>query len=242
MDSIVPHYLDNSLFFKFIKCSELVIFLVRLFMTLASSSVIISNESFFILLMIILNCNVNFLLKNFVARPLFGFFGDYIILLGQGTRPEGAINCGYFDTCPDKIPSSFGFPSGHSQFAGAYSGFMISQILFGQDTNHRLNEVESFQINDFIKKFYNASLHSKFSVLIHFSYILIMMYSRVYIAGCHTIMQTIFGALIGIFIGISSNTFYRRYKSRIQRWIAAESIIFKLFLLLISCSALYSTQ
>ena len=36
-----------------------------------------------------------------------------------------------------------------------------------------------------------------------------MMFSRIYIQGCHTIGQTIFGALIGLVLGFLFNKIYK---------------------------------
>jgi membrane-associated phospholipid phosphatase len=231
MDYWVPHYFETSLFFKFIKSSELIIFIIHLFNCLTNDSIQESNKSFFILLMTIVSCNINFVLKNFIARPLFSCLGDNILFLGQGTRPEGAVNCSYFDTCPNKIPSSFGFPSGHSQFAGAYSGFIISNIF---SKLNRENSSESYNIVSIFESFKCLSLNSKLSVILHFAYILIMMYSRVYIAGCHTVLQTVYGSLIGFFIGTVSNKIYVKYRKFIENTFYIDKFVSKIILLLIT--------
>ena len=38
-----------------------------------------------------------------------------------------------------------------------------------------------------------------------------MMFSRVYIQGCHTVGQTVFGALIGLYLGFLFNKLFKNY-------------------------------
>ena len=198
----MPHYLSLELFFLFLRCSELCLFYVYLFNSLTNLSVVDSNKSLFLVITFIFSCDINYILKNYVFRPLFGYFGDYIPILGHGSRPPGAKDCGYFTYCPNKDAKSFGFPSGHSQFAGVYNGFMITDIIKNNSSNG---------------SFSGLKVQAKFSVIMHILYSLLMMFSRVYIQGCHTIEQTIFGTLIGLFIGYISNFLYRKFKIYIER-------------------------
>lgn len=195
MTELIPHYFNIKYFFQFIRCSELVLFWVHLFNCFVSAYVYERNKSFFLVISFIFNSYLNQYLKNYVCKPIFKLVGDYIPLLGQGTRPNGAVDCGYFTSCPNIKSSSFGFPSGHSQFAGLYSGFMIRDIL---------SESPDFTFNSLPNT-------KKVNVVLYSLYILVMMFSRVYIQGCHTVGQTIFGALIGISLGFFFNKLYKNY-------------------------------
>ena len=185
-----PHYFNISLFFKFIKSSELAIFLLYLLKYLIYSS----EKSLFLCLIIIFNSSLNYFIKHKIALPLFNLNNGMLPIFGQGKRPEGATNCGYFDSCPETKASSYGFPSGHSQFAGLVSGFLINDIIKTKSTNGKVSGLKK---------------GDRFSIIILLSYVPIMMFSRIFIEKCHTIEQTIFGALIGLFLGFKSNDVYR---------------------------------
>lgn len=210
MTEIIPHYFNLDLFFQFIRCSELVLFYVQLFNCIISYYESERQKSFFLVLGIIFGSYLNQFIKNYIARPLFGYFNDYIPFMGQGSRPEGAKDCGYFTQCPNKIASSFGFPSGHSQFAGLYSGFMITDIYYSNNLSIRY----------FISNFKLLPFNKKIDVILYLGYLLIMMYSRVFVQGCHTIFQTIYGASIGWALGLVFHYLFRNYlKSRINNFL-----------------------
>jgi len=193
MTEIIPHYFKLDLFFQFIRCSELVLFWVHLFNSFTSNYIYERTKSLYLVICFIFSGYLNQYLKNYISKPLFNMFENYIPILGQGSRPEGAVDCGYFSSCPNVKSSSFGFPSGHSQFAGLYSGFMIREILCDSP--------------DFsFKKLPNTK---KVNVILYSLYTLVMMFSRIYIQGCHTIGQTIFGALIGLILGFLFNKIYK---------------------------------
>ncbi len=200
MTDLIPHYFKSELFFQLIRSSELVLFYGHLYNWITNSNLQDKNKSLFLTLVIAFNSYLNYYFKNNISRPLFSLFNDFIPILGQGSRPDGAVDCGYFTTCPNKPSSSFGFPSGHSQFSGLYSGFMIRDILFDEN---------------------NISLpldaDKKISIFVHIIYIFIMMYSRIYIQGCHTIGQAIFGALIGLVIGFYSNILFKNFLKKIKK-------------------------
>ena len=193
MTELIPHYFNIKYFFQFMRSSELVLFWIHLFNCLVSTYVYERNKSFFLVISIIFNSYINQYLKNYICKPIFNLVGDYIPLLGQGTRPEGATDCGYFGTCPNIKSSSFGFPSGHSQFAGLYSGFMIRDIL-SESPNYSFIQLPNTK---------------KVNVVLYLLYIIMMMFSRVYIQGCHTVGQTVFGALIGLYLGFLFNKLFK---------------------------------
>ena len=187
--NIIPHYFDKDLFYQFVKSSELVMVYINLFISIIFGE----SKSFFLVFMIILSSYFNYFLKHTISVPLFDKFNDIMPIFGQGSRPIGASDCGYFKNCPAKPSKSFGFPSGHSQFAGIHSGFLIKDIL------HRKTKDG---------KFTSLSSKDQFSVIFLLLLVLTMMFARVYIEKCHTIEQTIFGASIGLFLGYKSHDLY----------------------------------
>ena len=211
---IKPHYFKLDLLFNFVRCSELVMVYIHLL-----NGLVYNNQSSFVLgIVIILSSYLNYVLKHDISKPIFSLFQDYIPLLGRGSRPDGAVDCGYFTNCPNQKAKSFGFPSGHSQFAGINAGFLIREIISKKSKN---------------KSFSGLGRSDKISVLLIFMTIPIMMYSRIYIEGCHTVEQTIFGSIIGYFIGYTSYGYYHQYKEKISNYINLNSAYTKLILLLV---------
>lgn len=208
---IKPHYFNIDLLFSFVKSSEL----VMVFIHLLNGLIFNSTNSFVLSIIIIVNSYFNYFLKHSISKPLFNIFNDYIPIFGKGPRPFGASDCGYFSNCPKIKATSFGFPSGHSQFAGLHAAFLIRDIISKKSVN---NTFTGLNIND------------KISVILIFTSVPLMMYSRVYIEGCHTIEQTIFGAIIGYCIGHYSYNVYNKYKSKIQKKLNLDSAYTKIIL------------
>ena len=194
---IKPHYFNTDLLFNFVRSSEL----VMVFIHLVNALIYKSQTSLFLSLIIILSSYVNYIFKHDISKPIFEMFGNYIPILGRGPRPEGATDCGYFSNCPKVEAKSFGFPSGHSQFAGIHAGFLIRDIIKRKSKNNT---------------FSGLNKSDKLSVLFLLLTIPVMMYSRVYVEGCHTIEQTIFGSLIGYSMGYFSYDIYDKYKNNIN--------------------------
>ena len=187
--SIIPHYFNSNLFFQFVKASELIMVYLNIFIALIYGK----RQSLFLSLILIFNSTVNYFFKHKLAVPLFKSFNDYLPIFGQGSRPEGAVDCGYFNNCPQKPATSFGFPSGHSQFAGLNSGFLIRDIIYRNTRDGKFSSLDN---------------KHKFSVIMLLLFVPIMMYARVYVEKCHTLEQTIFGAMIGLFFGYKSHDLY----------------------------------
>ena len=187
--SIIPHYFNSDLFFQFIKASELIMVYVNFFIAIIYGK----RQSLFLSVIIILSSSLNYFLKHKIAVPLFEANNDNLPFFGQGSRPLNATDCGYFTNCPNKPAKSFGFPSGHSQFAGINSGFLIKDIIYRNTKDG---------------KFSSLKIKHKFSVILLLLFVPIMMFARVYIEKCHTIEQTVFGALIGLFLGYKSHDLY----------------------------------
>lgn len=93
----------------------------------------------------------------------------------KSDRPDGASNCGIINN-PNKIATTFGMPSGHSQVAWFISIYLILYLYNKQDYTYW-----------------------KYVILIILP--LLVMYSRIYMFNCHTPMQTIVGAIFGIILG-----------------------------------------
>jgi len=211
---IIPHYFNSELFFQFMKASELVMVYVNIFISLIYGT----RQSLFLSIIIILNSYLNNFLKHTLAVPAFKSNSDYIPIFGQGSRPTGASDCGYFKNCPNKVATSFGFPSGHSQFAGLQSGFLIKDII------HR-NSIDG--------KFGSLKNKDKFSVIMLLLFIPIMIFTRVYIEKCHTIQQTIFGAVIGLFLGYKSHYLYLYINKKYNNILNMDSPIKRVILFLL---------
>jgi membrane-associated phospholipid phosphatase len=194
---VKPHYFNTNLLFNFVRSSEL----VMVFIHLINALIYKSQTSLILSVIIILSSYVNYIFKHDISKPIFEMFGNYIPILGRGPRPEGASDCGYFSNCPKVEAKSFGFPSGHSQFAGIHAGFLIRDIIKRKSTNNT---------------FSGLNKSDKLSVLFLLLTIPVMMYSRVYVEGCHTIEQTIFGSIIGYSMGYFSYDIYDKYKNNIN--------------------------
>jgi membrane-associated phospholipid phosphatase len=98
-------------------------------------------------------------------------------ILGTGTRPPGAVDCGLYRTsnkkkCPTK---SYGMPSGHSQSALLFSTYNILNLIKNNNSNPLL-------------------------YLINIFFAIFIPWSRVN-AKVHTTQQTIVGSLLGIGLG-----------------------------------------
>ena len=210
--SIIPHYFNSNLFFQFIKASELIMVYVNLFIALIYGK----RASLFLSVIIILSSSLNYFLKHVIAVPIFAANNDNLPILGQGSRPLDATDCGYFTNCPNKPATSFGFPSGHSQFAGIHTGFLIKDII------HR---------NTKDGKFSSLDNKDKLSIFMLSLLVPIMMFTRVYIEKCHTIQQTIVGALIGLVLGYKSHDLYLYINKKYNNILNLESPIKRMVLL-----------
>lgn len=142
-------------------------------------SYFLSGNTDFIILFVcgILNDGLNHILKYKIFKPLMG--NKKYSIVGSGARPLGAKNCGLFVTKTGKVPIwSYGMPSGHSQNAAFFSGYVISYLL---------DSTIPYPIRTL-------------GIILFTCIELGIMYSRVYLK-CHTFQQTIIGALIGLILG-----------------------------------------
>ena len=118
---------------------------------------------------------MNIFFKNKVFQPILS---NYHVL--QGERPDNASDCGAYSSIESltSMSTSYGFPSGHSQL----TAFFVSFIFFlSADSDLDKNHL--------------------FSIICVLSIILFgQMFARVH-RGCHTVAQTIGGAIFGIIMG-----------------------------------------
>ena len=143
---------------------------------------------------------INWVIKHLIVLPLYNVLGKTTIpIIGLGKRPQGATSCNIILELDNKIATSFGMPSGHSQMAWTLGTYLICRI-----------------INNWYNKEYNKEKEGKnktestvlgyiwliLSVLIILTIIIYISYSRVYIDGCHTIQQVIIGGLLGVGSGV----------------------------------------
>lgn len=132
----------------------------------------------------------NHYLKMFFKKVIYGNT-DYIPILGYGRRPDGAKNCGIFidEQNPNAKSTSFGMPSGHSNFATLCGVFWILYVLKNADL---------YQYTELYKYF----------VVIFISCLSLSILISRYYLGCHTVQQIVLGGLIGCFMGYLGFTIY----------------------------------
>jgi len=157
-------------------------------------------NAFYIFIIILALFPINWVIKHLIVLPLYNVLGKTTIpIIGLGKRPQGATSCNIILELDNKIATSFGMPSGHSQMAWTLGTYLICRI-----------------INNWYNKEYNKEKEGKnktestvlgyiwliLSVLIILTIIIYISYSRVYIDGCHTIQQVIIGGLLGVGSGV----------------------------------------
>ena len=119
---------------------------------------------------------INVFLKNFIFKPIMK--NKEYPLLGKGTRPPGAKDCSDFIDPDNRLSSSYGMPSGHSQTSALFCTFMILTII-NEKYSDKLKMVKCLVI-----------------LLLTIA----IMVSRIHF-GCHTPQQVIVGGIIGIILG-----------------------------------------
>tara|TARA_B100000925_G_scaffold5978_1_gene4240 strand:+ start:28 stop:579 length:552 start_codon:yes stop_codon:yes gene_type:complete len=156
---------------------------------------LLTYEKTFLLLILGFSGNtaINYIIKHAIMKPLMG--NRKYPVIGQGPRPKGAKSCGLFESSKITDVKSFGMPSGHAQMAGFFTAYSMSKL--GEDS-------VSIPFYTSVGIFLGSSL-------------IFIMYSRVY-SKCHTVQQTLAGALIGLVLG---NLFFN-YRNRIERYIPSN--------------------
>lgn len=163
-----------------------------LMFTTAIMGYLLTYKKIFLLLLLGFsgNTTINYIIKHFIMKPIMG--NRKYPVIGQGPRPKGAKACGLFDSSKITDIKSYGMPSGHAQMAGFFTAYSMCKL--GDDN-------------------VSAPFYTGVGIFLGSSLIFIM-YSRVY-SKCHTIQQTVAGALIGLILG---NLFFN-YKDKISRYI-----------------------
>lgn len=121
---------------------------------------------------LLLSEQFNYILKYVILKPAMG--DKKYPVIGKGTRPPGAVDCGLYRTGSKKkkCPStSYGMPSGHSQSALLFSTYKILELIKNKSTN--------------------PFFYATYVLLAGF-----IPWSRVN-AKVHTVQQTIIGGMIG---------------------------------------------
>lgn len=126
------------------------------------------------------------LVKDIIFKPIYYLSNrKELPILGLGVRPPGARGCSLGGS--DEISLSFGMPSGHSSLT-----FFISAYIFLNIYNM---DYQQFS-NPLAMKVLFAIIAA---IMLMVSFFII--YSRVEIAGCHTLQQVIMGSIIGVGLG-----------------------------------------
>jgi len=150
-----------------------------------------SFNSFYIFIMYNMIMLLNYFEKVLIFKPIYKLLGKTNIpIFGRGLRPEGANSCNFI--LDGKDAKLFGMPSGHSQLAWTLATYIIFKIIY--NFKNKQDKIDkTFLILEYIWIIISCIL-----VITTAFYI---SYSRVYIEGCHTIQQVIFGGILGIIGG-----------------------------------------
>lgn len=128
---------------------------------------------------------LNVLLKIIFKWLHFKINGTYTgtTLFMQGLRPIGARDTGNFLEYPPIKSTSWGMPSGHSQLAWYFVGFLIGYLFIWLP--------HQFTIT-----------HKIMATFISIVLALIISFSRIYVDHAHTIGQVIVGGVFGFILGL----------------------------------------
>lgn len=125
-----------------------------------------------------------------------------IPVLGRGKRPEGAKNTSCFLKYPEKISSSFGMPSGHSQNAWFFATYLMMNIYnnYYNNSNNNFSNIKLLDFRGNIRHKLIIDYFKLFSILGIIGIASMVSISRV-IERCHTIQQVVIGGIIGSLLG-----------------------------------------
>jgi membrane-associated phospholipid phosphatase len=157
----------------------------------------ISYNSFYLLLFYIFLSISNTFAKYVISKPLYKVLNKTTLpILGLGGRPKGSTSCGL--TLDNKVSTSFGMPSGHSQLAWGFAIYIICKLLKLLSNSNIINNISNkYKINQY---FIYTLIIIICVILLSIAYYI--SYSRVYIEGCHTFEQVSFGGILGLFCGL----------------------------------------
>lgn len=130
-------------------------------------------------------CYIIVFITNGIEKSVFMIIYDILGVetlpfIGDGSRPEGASNCGTYLVYPDKPALSYGMPSGHSELAWFFSTYIILDLV-SKKTMTKNNKLLIFVL-----------------IILLISYAIVNSYARVKIEKCHTTGQVLVGAILGI--------------------------------------------
>lgn len=155
-----------------------------------------SYNSIYLLLIFLCLSISNTIAKYVISKPLYEILNKSTLpILGLGERPKGATSCDL--TLDNKVATSFGMPSGHSQLAWAFAIYIICKLISIVNNKYINNISDKYKINKYL--IYTFIV---FICVILLSIAYYISYSRVYIEGCHTIEQVSFGGIFGVFCGL----------------------------------------
>jgi len=130
------------------------------------------TRDIYLLIVLLLGEQINYILKYYILKPIFG--NKNYPIIGKGTRPANAVSCGLFRE-KKKKEKSYGMPSGHSQGALLFSTYKILELIKNKNENPLL-------------------------YLIYIFFAGFIPWSRVH-TGVHTVQQVIIGSIIGSGLG-----------------------------------------
>ena len=140
-------------------------------------SVLYSDKTnFFFSIYLFLTDEINHLIKEYIAKPIFG--NKKLPILGYGKRPSPNAVSSMFQ--PDTPSKSYGMPSGHAQMASVFSSYWSFKIWEDEERDENMKLV---------------------SITLLIGLALLVMYSRVYWMKCHTVQQVVIGGMIGTALG-----------------------------------------
>lgn len=160
-----------------------------------------SVNSFYLFIVYILVNLSNWFIKNAIVKPIYKLTGKAKLpILGIGARPYGASSCHF--TLDGKPATTFGMPSGHSQLAWFISTYILCKII----SNWKNNDNNTSSAKETVLTIFSY-LWIIASSIITLSIAFYISYSRVYIEGCHTKQQVIFGGILGVACGFTTYYF-----------------------------------
>lgn len=153
-----------------------------------------SYNSFYLLIIFCSLFPANWIIKHLLVKPIYTLLKRKSLpIIGLGERPPGATSCGFI---LDNVKSTtFGMPSGHSQFIWTFGTYLIAKII--SNWYYKVNSPSPLPPHLLALGY----IWIIFSCCLLLSIMLYVSYSRVYIEGCHTIQQVIIGSILGVISG-----------------------------------------
>jgi len=151
-----------------------------------------SYNSFYLFVMYFIVLCSSWVIKNLIIKPFYKLIRQTDVpVLTFGMRPEGARGCHKF-TVNDKLSTTFGLPSNHSQLIWAVVVYVLCKITINWN-NATKSTVDDKQKT--ITAF--GHIWIIFSWVFLLSFALYVSYSRIYIEECNTVFQIIVSSILG---------------------------------------------